>query len=49
MFMKYVGSPHLSATLYISDEPAQLSKCTVYGTSETVICNQNKLNANINV
>ena len=40
MFMEYVGSPHLSATLYISDEPPQLSKNTVYGTSETVTCNK---------
>ena len=40
MLMKYVGSPHLSATLYISDEPPQLSKTTVYGTSETVTCNK---------
>jgi hypothetical protein len=42
MFMNYVGSPHLSATLYISDEPPQLSKNTVYATSETVICNKNE-------
>ena len=41
MFMEYVGSPHLSATLYnISDEPPQLSKIAVYGTSETVTCNK---------
>ena len=43
MFMKYVGSPHLSATLYrISDEPMQLSKITVYGTSETVTCDRSE-------
>ena len=30
MFMKYVGSPHLSATLYISDEPPQLSTRPLY-------------------
>ena len=38
----YVGSPHLSATLYISDKQPQLSKYTAYGTSETIFCNQSE-------
>lgn len=37
--MDYIGSPYLTATLYVSDEQPQL-KHTTYGTSETLVCNQ---------
>ena len=38
----YIGSPHLSATLYVSDEEPPLSEYTSYGVSETFLCNQNE-------
>ena len=40
--MDYVGSPHLSATLYISDKRPPLGKYSSYGTSESLQCNQSE-------
>ena len=42
VFVEYIGSPHLSATLYVSDEQPPLSKYTSYGTSESLLCNQSE-------
>ena len=41
--MDYVGSPHLSATLYVGNEQPPLNKYTsYYGTSESLQCNQSE-------
>ena len=38
----YIGSPHLSATLYVSDEEPPLSKYTSYGIFKQFPCNQSE-------
>lgn len=42
VFIDYIGSPHLSATLYVSDEQPPLSNFTSYNTSESLLCNQSE-------